>query len=126
MSANEEFPRGCIASVVQQASGIAASITIPAAPNISHVLDSVFAVVKEYAALGAATGYGVNFKDGAAVIPNEGGVLVLTTNNGDSDTFSRDGGNLLTTTAGNSLTVLLTAAPGAGIIQTIIITWHDI
>lgn len=126
MAANDEFPRGGILASIQNASGVAATITIPAVAGVSHVLDSIHAFVKEYVALGAATGYPLIVKDGANTLPAEGWNPILIPANGDSDSYDDPGPNILTGTVNAALTVQFTVAPGAGVMQELAIKWHDI
>lgn len=115
------FPRGWTLST-QAGGGFGATITVPAAPGIVHVLDSLFARIIN-------TGTGASFIPAVRVTTSLGVVLsqllvcAATIVTSDEVSFS---GLDIPSSAGGTIVIDFNAVGLAGYFETLVVQGHDI
>lgn len=119
MAANDEFPRGWSISNQVVGPGGGATIVVPAAPGVSHVLDSFDCKIQGPASQG-----------GSILVTTSGGTfsnypIGQLTSPGGVDSASGGGLNL-STQPGESLQVATNFTTPAGDAQLLTINGHDI
>ena len=123
MAANDVYPRGWQKEIAQNASGVACSITLPAANGIAHVIDHIFAKIQNYNAAAAALTCVVRLKVPSITIVEQF-ILSIPAGAGFNDTLDVDvnwHAPFLT-----AVTVDMDAGPGAGQWTELSVTGHDI
>lgn len=121
MAADDEFPRGYPATISQNASGIIATVTLPAVAGVSHVLDGAQFIWKNYTPAAGAIGTIVSISTGFGTVWE--GVLDVAAGIGtDEQQFT--GPRVFP--QNTAVTLTMSAAPAAGQWAQIDAQVHDI
>jgi hypothetical protein len=118
-----DFPRGWTYYNTQNATGVAAAITVPGTIGVVHVLDSIYLKATNYT--GAAGAFSDVWQAVIAATIVLQGILSLPAATVSNDSISLSGLELATA-PGGALTVQHLTAPGAGFYEEITIQGHDI